>query len=243
MVNGRLSPIDVDDRASWPSATRRWAETNAERLAGSTQHVGDLELTWEDENALRLTFGQRKLVGYHCTRLLPSEYDLILAGGLRLLDEALVNERIEHAVEAKALPEDARRHAVEHNVYAAGSYEHRGHRVCLVIGRTIFDQPSNGCDPLLRHWGGEAIRGGPQHVAALESIGAPSIVVAALNLTRRHDDPHSWPALAKLFVGSVLGLPGAVAEVHFPDPIAAKDILAIWQPGDPDYDRHHELPR
>ena len=77
----------------------------------------------------------------------------------------------------------------------------------------------------------------------LAVVGAPSIVVAKLDLTRRHNDPYSYPALAKLFVGSLLGLDGRSGETHYPDAVRGRDVLAIWHPGDSEYDRHTELPR
>lgn len=235
--------IDLDTETTWPEATRRWAEERADSLANSTEFLADLAISLEEEDEFRQTFGPRKLVAYHNTRLLPHEADAICSGGLRLLDEQLVCDRIADAIAHGALPDAARRHAESRNIYEIRNESGRGSQVCFVIGRSVFDENPRGCDPLLRHWGGEAIRGGPGDVPALELVGAPSIVVAKLNLTRRHNDPYSWPLLAKLFVGSLLRLDGRSADVHYHEPVPGRDILAIWQPGDADYNRHSELPR
>jgi len=236
-------PIDLDTQATWPEATRRWAAEHAGRLAGSTEFLCDLAISPEQEDEFRQTFGQRKLLAYHNTRLLPHEAAAIRTAGLRLLDEQLVRDRIADAIVRGELPDATRRQAETGNVYAIRNEEGRVGRICFVVGRTAFDEDPRGCEPLLRYWGGEAIRGGPGEVPELAVVGAPSIVVAKLDLTRRHNDPYSYPALAKLFVGSLLGLDGRSGETHYPDAVRGRDVLAIWHPGDSQYDRHTELPR
>jgi hypothetical protein len=236
-------PIDLDAQGTWPEATRRWAVREAERLAGSTEHIGDLAIPLEREDEFRQTFGARKVLAYHCTRLVPHEAAAIRADGLRLLDEQLVRDRIADAVAHGALPDGARRRAETGNVYAIGNTDGRVGQICLIVGRAVFDDDPGGCEPLLGHWGGEAIRGGPADVPALAGVGVPSIVVAALDLTRRHNDPYTWPALTKLFVGTLLELRGGAASVHCRQPIPAGDVPDIWQPGHPEYDLHPALPR
>jgi hypothetical protein len=175
--------------------------------------------------------------------LLPHEAQDIRSVGLRLLDEKLVEDRIRLAIAHGALTGAGRRCAETGNIYAINNLAGRERKVCLVAGRTCFDESPHGCTPLLSHWGGEAIRGGPQDVPALATIGTPSIVVARVNLTRPHNDPYSWPGLANLFVGKLLGLSGRCADILYPDAISGRDIIDIWQPGHPDYDRHVALPR
>jgi hypothetical protein len=242
-VSETHDPIDVDADATWPDATRRWAEQQARGLEGSTEFLTDLDITLEQEDVFRRTFAARKLFAYHCTRLLVHESDDIRTGGLRLLDESLVLDRIAAAVAHGQLPDAARSHAERCNVYAIRNETGRAGQISFIVGRSVFDDDADGCDSLLRDWGGESIRGGPAEAPALETIGTPSIVVARLNLTRRHNDPYSYPPLAKVFVGTLLGLERRFAELHYRDPVAASEIDDIWQPGDPDYDRHQRLPR
>lgn len=235
--------IDIDAQASWPAATLCVAGELAGRLAGSTEFVADLGISLDEEDDFRATFGSRKLLAYHNSRLLPHEADAIHAQGLRLLDEELVQERIKNAIAHGALRDDARRHAETHNVYAIDNHWNRSDQICLVIGRSIFDDNPRICDPLLRHWGGEAIRGGPGPVPALTNVGTPSIVVVRIDLSGRHDHQRTYPALCKLFVGALLDLESRSADVFYHDAIPARDVVAIWQPGNSEYDRHAELPR
>jgi hypothetical protein len=241
-VTGANEPIDLDNQVTWPEASRRSAEEHADRLAGSTEFLGDLPISLEQEDEFRETFGWRKLLAYHNTRLLPHETDAIRTDGLRLLDQQLVQDRISDAIAHGALPDAARREVQTGNIFATRNEAGRVGRISFVIGRTAFDEDPGGCDPLLRYWGGEAIRGGPRDVAELATVGSPSIVVAKLHLTRRHNDPYSYPELAKVFVGSVLGLDGRSSELQYTDPVPGGDVLAIWRPGDGDYDRHTALP-
>ncbi|MDQ3678293.1 MAG: hypothetical protein M3401_16095 [Actinomycetota bacterium] len=233
--------IDVDLLESWADATRRWAEEQAARFDGSMGPLADLAISPELEDEFRQTFGPRKAVAHHCTRLLPHEADTIRQRGLRLLDEDLVADRIAAAVEAGALSDEQRRKAETGNIYAIRNTRSRTQKICFIVGRAAFDDDPGGCDPLLRYWGGEAIRGGPDDVPEFATIGVPSIVVATLNLTRPHN-ACSWPALSKLFVGKLLGL-SEHADVHYRQPVPGSDIVAIWQPGDVDYDRHADLLR
>jgi hypothetical protein len=234
--------IDLDDEDSWPDASREWAERVAHRLAGSTEYLLDLSIELKEEDQFRRTLGSRRVLAYHCTRLLSYEVDDVRNQGLRPLTEQLVRQRVA-AADARGLLSDAvRRRALSGNVFALGNARSRTDRTCLVVGRSIFDEDPHGLIPLLRHWGGEAIRDGPSEQPLLANLGVPTIVAATLDLTRPHDDPHSFPPLANLFVGTMLGLEQRAAEIHYRRPITGDAIHAIWQPGDPEYDRHPQLP-
>ena len=139
--------IDPDAQATWPDASRRWAEEHARRLAGSTQFLADLAVSLEQEDEFRRTFGPRRVLAYHSTRLLPHEVDTISAGGLRLLDEQLVRDRIADAIAHGALSEAVGRRAETGNVYAIGSDGGRAGQVWFVVGRTVFDWTSTGVIP------------------------------------------------------------------------------------------------
>src|SRR5205085_1548031 len=95
--------IDPDDDRTWPNATRRWAEERARALEGSTAFVEDLEITLQEEDKFRETFGAQRVLAYHCTRLLTHEVAAIRAIGLRPLSESLVRDRIAAAVAHGAL--------------------------------------------------------------------------------------------------------------------------------------------
>lgn len=235
-------PIDVDSPATWPDETRRWAADDAQRLAATTQHPGDLAAPLEQEDNFRATFGTRKLLAYHCTRLLPHEMDAVRDRGLRRLDEHLVRDRIAAAAGSGALAAEVRAFAEARNVYAIGDDRHRENQTCFVLGRSAFDEDPGGCDALLRYWGGEAMRGGPADAPLLQALGTPAIVVAQLDLTSSHRHSCTGPPLRKLFVATLLGLAHRWADVFYRDDVPGEDVLDIWSPGDPQYDLHPELP-
>jgi hypothetical protein len=235
--------IDLDEKVTWPGAALQLAEAHARRLVDSTEFVGDLDISLEQEDEFRKTFGGRGVLAYHCTRLLPHEVDRICMRGLRRLDERLVRDRIAGALAHGALPAGVLRRAQAGNIYAIRNERGRAGQICFIVGRSIFDEVNHGCVPFLRFWGGEAIRGGPGAAPELATIGTPSLVLAKLNLTTRHDDPYSRPGLAKLFVGSILGIDRLWSTVHYRQPIAADDVQGVWLPGHPKYDRHRGLPQ
>lgn len=209
------APIDVDDPDSWPAPTRRCAAERAEQLEGTAEFTSDLAIRLiEEEDDLRSTLGHRKLVAYHCTRLLLSELAAIRGGGLRLLEQAAVDERLATAIESRSLPPAARAYAQAHNVYAVNTTARREHQICFVLGRSLLDA---GCTPLLMYWGGEAMRGGPGDAPPLAEIGIPTIVVAQLDFNGSRQSV-TRPALGKLFAGTLLGTQHHGANVFYRDP-------------------------
>lgn len=86
MTPSRADFVDPDDPSTWPAEARHWASRRAESLRGRTKFTSDLnsELT-EREAEFRSLFGERKLVVYHCTRLLDCESTGIREEGLRPL--------------------------------------------------------------------------------------------------------------------------------------------------------------
>jgi hypothetical protein len=235
-------PIDVDTPATWPEQTHRWAADYAQRLTGTTEYPGDLAVPLEHEDDFRASFATRKLLAYHCTRLLPDEIDAIRERGLRRLDKRLVDDRIAAAAASGALAPEARAFAEMRNVYALGNERYRTDQICFVLGRSTFDEDPGGCDALLRYWGGEAMRGGPDDALLLGVLGTPAIVVSQLNLTGSHRHSRTSPPLGNLFVATLLGLRHRGADVFYRDDVPGEDVLDIWVPGNPQYDRHRELP-
>ena len=238
-----MPPIDVDDPATWPEASRSWADVRAERQRADVEYTNDLEVALDEEDDFRATFGLRRLIAYHCTRLTRQEVDRPRRGGLQPLDEDLTRRRILAASEEDALSEAAYHFASTRNIYARRNTSHREHQVCFVIGRSAFDDEPWGLHPLLAHWGGEAMRGGPDDAPPLESVGNPAVVVAQLDLAGPHTRHLTFPSLGKLFVGRLLGTTNLSASVHYRAPVDGNDILDVWQPGHPRYDRHQGLPR
>lgn len=50
-----------------------------------------------------------------------------------------------------------------------------------------------------------------------------------------------FPSLHKAFVGRLLNLEDQGASVHYRSAVPSDQVVAIWQPGDPEYDRHVDL--
>jgi hypothetical protein len=109
------------------------------------------------------------------------------------------------------------------------------------LGREVLDYDAPGLEPLLSTWGGEGIRGGPDTTGA-PTIGFPAIVAIALDLTVP-GQISSWTNLQKVCVGVLLGTERPGAEGCVLADIPACRIIAIWRPGEPDYDRHTDLVR
>jgi hypothetical protein len=236
--------IDPDDCTTWPDEVLQWARDCAARSEGSTEFTSDLnsELI-EREDEFQTLFATRRVLVYHCTRLLPHEVDGIREHGLQPLSKELVVERIERAYELGALGAVEVTRLKEANVFAVDNTAGRVGQVCFVMGRAAFDDSVGGCDPLLSMWGGEAIYWGLADGPDPPLLGLPAIVVARTEVNAADRKPLVFPSLAKLFVGALLGTEGQYADVFVRAPVPPEDIIDVWQPGNGEYDRHPRLPR
>lgn len=90
------SPVDVDDRTTWPPQVSEIVDQWAKQYKGTTKYTSDLALPLEDE--FRELLSGRLLRAYHCTRLLPHEVRMVRETGLRPLSADLLCERIESVV-------------------------------------------------------------------------------------------------------------------------------------------------
>jgi hypothetical protein len=237
--------VDLDDETSWPEPVRSFVADRAERSVDSTEFTADLpgELIERDEEFHSL-FGARRLLAFHSTSLFDHEIDEVREDGLRLLSAELVAEKIARAHLRGAISTGQRDHCLARNVYAIDNTAGREGRICLVVGRSIFDGHGGGLTPFLGGWGGEAMNGGPgpDEDPVLRQLGRPSIVAVGVDLGLPGHRPYAAPGLAKVFVGRRLGLEEAFGEIHVTADIPGARILDIWHPGVPDYDRHHSLP-
>ena len=50
-------------------------------------------------------------------------------------------------------------------------------------------------------------------------------------------------AVINVFVGRLLDVEANYADVHYFTEVPPENVVEIWQPGHPEYDRHAELPR
>jgi hypothetical protein len=235
--------IDVDDPASWPPLVRAWAAEQADRLRGSANFTEDLRFFPDRDEEFRARLAGRKLRVYHATRLLDHEVSWIREHGLRPLTRELVEERIEAAHQHGYLTAAERERLLAENVFALGYAQDREGLVNLVIGRRGYDDDPTDVTPLLSAWGGEGIYRAAEGLEEyLARLGRPAIVAAAVDLSGSFPEAPTSPSLPNLFVGRLLELPHCWAVLQIRRSVPTQDVLAIWQPGHPEYDRHRELP-
>lgn len=187
--------VDVEDPLTWPESLR-------ELLA----HAGDILCRFEErqaeiDNASGPGFTQRnefadgrrgvvrkgelilaaeKILGFHCTRLLPYEAKCVRARGLRLPSPEFLSERIGRAVNAGYLTPQIAERLLKENQSADPSR-------CGDIGFANAPSLLRQGDSVHRFfdsWGGEALYNSheddPTTGPALRSLGQPYIVAAAL---------------------------------------------------------------
>jgi hypothetical protein len=235
--------VDPDDPATWPPDVLGWVRAEADRLAGMAEFASDLSTALaEREHKLRALIAPRKVLVYHATRLLEHEIAEIRASGLVPLSRNLVNRRIRRAYECGLLTTAERDRLDANTVYALDEQEGREGQICFEVGRSAFDDSSSGFAWLLSLWGGEGIYWALADERDPPTLGRPTIVVAQIDVAVPEDHLRVFPGLAPVFVGTVLRLPGRYGDVLFRPPVPASDILDLWHPGDPEYDRHPGLP-
>ena len=168
-----------------------------------------------------------QVLAYHATRLTDRERERVLhVEGLQRLSPELMRRRLDEASaeglltleEAEVLWQGRRAH------------ERAAERLGMVWVFPDLDElrrHPTAAWPLLERWGGEGINfseAGNALSARLSTIGRPSIVVvdlAGLGFTR-----------AQLSADTCL-------EIDIP----ADHVVAVWQPGDLEYDDLGDLPR
>ena len=232
-------------RKTWPKALLRKASAWAEEYRHTTEYVSDLELP-EEEDAFRAMCDGNQLLAYHATKLLPHEVLSVRLEGLHAASQKLVTYRLRRALEAGSIDQSLHDSLADGNLYAENDFRGRDAQVCLVLSRRPFDREPRGFRSLLAEWGGELItmaRGGSQFREQLRKIGVPSVVVVSVDMSVSHRVHASYPPLHKLFVGRLLELDDLGADVHYRQPVEAGQVLDVWQPGHPEYDRHPALPK
>ena len=241
--DGETLLVDLDNRDTWPTDVRKWVDPHAARLAeADAPSVDAIPVSVvEAEDEFRALLAGTKLIAYHCTRLLEYERERFRRQGLQPLSSDALADRVEAAHEAGFLNAADRAAFLAEN---AADAENRAGQVCLSLGRDVFGQDPWGCEPLLSCWGGEALyRGASGREERLSgAMGRPAIVVAAIDLRGSWRSSPAHPFLVQLFVAKAAGS-RVWADVFYRRAVEPGDILAIWQPGDPEYDRFEGLPK
>jgi hypothetical protein len=242
----KVPVVEVDDPSTWPPRLLEYADAWANRLRGTTKDNGDLKLPFDDETVVAEMLAGRRLQVLHCTRLLDSEVDDILTAGLAPLSRELLYRKLDAAAAVGALtPAERHLYGTTH-VYAQEAPGHRDGLVCFVVGRSMLDRDFDGLERFLTMWGGEATYWAHDRndtAARLRELGRPAVMDVALDVTAPGRDPFFTPGLHKLFVGARIGLEDAAGEGHIAGPVRRDEVVDVWQPGHPEYDRHTQLPR
>ncbi|MCX5097492.1 hypothetical protein OOK36_54530 [Streptomyces sp. NBC_00365] len=183
--------VDVDDPVTWPRSLADLIYTIADETElDEPELYVDLELGDREAQVLGLLRGHL-LRTQHATRLLDHEADAIRAHGLRPLDVALVDDRLNQAHE-RGLLTDAEREVLRSQSMVVPERKKWGNRedqVCLTLSAEATSHDINGVWRLLSFWGGEAIYW--QHcddhdgvAQKLRSLGRPALVTACVDLAR-----------------------------------------------------------
>ncbi|OIQ94658.1 hypothetical protein GALL_233160 [mine drainage metagenome] len=236
--------IELDDPTTWPTGLRSAVArtvTDARRAEPfpSDLHLTDTEL-WNIRDALD---GHRVLL-FHAARLLPGEIEDILAGGLQMLDERLIERKITEAASRDYITDSQARMLIAERAPLDGSAGRRAAQVCAIPSLRALDYGVHGVLPLMTQWGGEAIYRAHERDALgplLRSLGQPAIVAFSAPALRATD---LWfPRLEAVVVSISLGLVDANADVFLRSAVPASDIRGVWLLGMPEYDAHPILPR
>jgi hypothetical protein len=235
--------IDPNDMSTLPNDVIRAVLEAASAARGSIEYIDEISSAGED--AFRAAWGRALLRTYHCTRLLPHELKIIRTQGLRKLTPTLMLDRIEAARQSGVLTEQEAAQLHQAHVFATPEHVGRAGQVCLIAGRTLFDDNPGACRRLLSTWGGEALymsERWPLLDKRIRTLGTPCIVVADIDIFG-HSDTRAYPDIFKLFVGLRLQLEDCMANIFYKDDVPAGHIVDIWHPGHQEYDHHANLPR
>jgi hypothetical protein len=238
--------VDVDAATTWPRDIMRMATRIASEVRGSARFVQDMRIPTEIEDEFRSLFVGHPLRAYHATRLLPHEEDRIRDTGLVPLSEKLVASRIRDAADVGALSPATRDILLAGHVFAEGRANGREGHVSLFVGKRPLDRDVAGLWGLLTTWGGEGIymsHAGHSLRDTLRLLGAPTIVIAAVELGPDATVHGIYPELWKLFGTRLLGRESLFSDLFLKSFVPPAGIIDFWQPGHPSYDVHTRLPR
>jgi hypothetical protein len=241
-----MTRIDPDDRKTWPAEVAGLVRRAASAVRGTVEYASDLRVHEAEESFLQALRGST-IRAYHCTRLLEHELAAIRAQGLRRLTAGLMRERIDKALECKAITPAEAEHFHKRHTFAVGREKHREGKVCLFSCRQTMDK-AYSVENLLGIWGGEAIYShvGREWEGRLRTLGRPAVIAVDLDLTQPPQGEKTHyitPGVLACFIGLELGLKDPGLEIHFRGDIPATQVADIWTPGHPEYDRHRDLPR
>ncbi|NUQ98545.1 MAG: hypothetical protein HOY79_18995 [Streptomyces sp.] len=242
--------IGVDDPSTWPDDIKLAVNTWTAELQARGVPEDELAVkAGEYDGPLEALLNGHLLRAYHCTRLLDHEVEGIRLHGMRILDEQLVTDKLNAALEYGVLTDAQYRELLQgRRLDNPASGMKVESEISFVLSPVELQHNAWGFNPLLTSWGGEAIywahEKNPALSETLRSLGRPTIIHVAL-------DPEHLPGalLAPSLAGPFVAVVAALspeeqgAEVHYRAAIPSEHVLDLWHPGDADYDRFPDLAR
>lgn len=263
--------IDIEDTTTWPDEFLAIMTNNKNLFIDFHREYHRIDLLQREDVALRINppvnpheeeYSQvvsalanileaENIVGYHCTRLTPSEIKAILDAGMKILTHDLVTVRLALALEEKHLtPEqhDYITNCEELEMSLGNQYGHRTGYIWFCPNRSSL-MDGGGVSRLFRSWGGEAVYNGHEDKddegLIFRSIGTPCIVKSSIPITDIGED---YESLAKKFVSQFIAAdldfiphPSAGFDMSVERDLAATEILEIIEFSDPRFEEftHH----
>jgi hypothetical protein len=192
--------MEYERPATWPPALRALLEREFKLLCSYEVRRAEIDAICEVDPIFRINVPRNeyraardnlvreadrildaeKLLGFHCTRLMPCEIGRVRRSGLEPLGSALLRRRLDDAVAEGSLNEDL---AAELWAGHQADDKSRAGRISFVNCRSVLCNES-AVGRLFRSWGGEALYWGHEHRAdtgtALRAIGTPAIVITTI---------------------------------------------------------------
>jgi hypothetical protein len=230
--------IAVDDARTWPPGIRAAVDRAAARL---DRDLGDFgAVGHDDEMVFRASLAPHLVKAFHATRLLPHEVRWIRDQGLRPLTRQLIADRVQGASKLGFITAEDLAKLQTANVFHDGNHSRAGH-VWFFLSRRIFDESVGSYWPLISEWGGEGIymsRAGKPLRPLLRTLGQPAIVVAGVDLSAAI---HTTPGTLMTFLGHRLRVRGIFGGVRHSGLVPPREVLDVWLPGHPEFNKHHEF--
>ena len=204
--------IVLDYIPSWPKELPSLIEHSKEKLKSFLNEERRRDIRREDnyryrvhlaENEFRggwnsilakteIILSNKKIIGFHCTRLMDSEIDEVIDIGLVPLNSDFSNQRIIKLYNNGVIRRELMEKLINKEEFKD---ENREGNICFFHCLSTL-QNEGGLNRFFKSWGGEAIYLGFEQNTILQKIGIPCIVVGSLDIS----DLSVYPSLSKRIV-------------------------------------------
>lgn len=255
--------IDIEDTGTWPEEFLAIMMGNKNLFIDFHNEYHRIDLLQRESVALRVNppvnpyenqysqvvsvlaeiLEEENIVGYHCTRLTPSEIKGILNTGMNILTRDLVTARLALALKEGHLTQAQYGYITTCEELEWSLSNQNGQRtgyIWFCPNRSSLTD-GGGVSRLFRSWGGEAVYNGHEHKdnegLIFRSIGTPCIVKASVPVEDIDEDVET---LAKKFISQFIFSdldfyphPSAGFDMSVERDLASAEILEIIEFNDP----------